>query len=458
MKLFKAIIKIFGADMKNRKVIVIGGGASGVSAIINLLNAGFKNITLIEAEEYLGGLAYSFLREGKFFHTGYHQILESDKPLLNLLKLVGMLDKITWKKCANVIYYNGKIYDLTKLKDFIRFPISLLSKFRFVYFMLICYTKKNWSDLEHVSADEWITRLAGKEVLEKLFSPLFDIKFGLKPNEVSATWVGSRLGAKEASCRFGCLPGKEWTHELFESSRKYLEGRGVIIKTNTRVNKILHDANKITGVVLHDNKILEADIVLSTMSPIVLNKLIELNDAELNKISYIDSISTIISTNKTAQDVYWLMLMSPREFSGGIFKLTDLNPTLGNNNEVILNFFTNVDHGSVLQKSDKELLTSYQNTYKRIYGEDLEINWYKINRIPYVSAKYIKGYKNPAVRTKFKGLYLTGNFMSYPSVTSTGTAIAAGTRSAEAIITDSNEAKATIQPTMEIYEHVNNNL
>lgn len=423
--------------MKSKKVVVIGGGASGISAIISLLDSGFNNITLIEAQEQLGGLAYSFLHEGKYFHTGYHQILESDKPLLSLLKLVGLLDKVTWKRCVNAVYFEGKTYDLTKLKDFFRFPLSILAKVRFIYFMLLCYSKKNWSKLENISAEEWITKIAGKEVLDKLFAPLFDIKFGLKPHEVSASWVGSRLGAREASCRFGCLLGQEWTHELFAKLHNYLESRGVTVLTNTKVTKILTQDSKVTGVEVNNN-IINADIVISSMSPIILKKMIELNDPILNKITYIDSISTIISTNQTAQDIYWLMLMKPRDFSGGIFKLTDLNPTLGNNGEVILNFFTNVNHGSITDKSDEELIASYKETYKKIYHEELHINWYKINRIPFVSAKYVKGYQNPSARTKVQGLYLTGNFMSYPSVTSTGTAIQAGRDTAKVIIADNS--------------------
>lgn len=421
--------------MKNKKVVIIGGGASGVSSALTLLDAGFTDITLIEGEERLGGLAYSFEHEGKFFHTGYHQILESDKPLLGLFKRLGLFEQISWKKCANVIYFNEKIYDLTKPMDFLRFPLSFFSKMRFVCFMLMCMLKKDWSTLDNVSAEHWIANIAGKEVLEKLFAPLFDIKFGLKPEEVSAAWVGSRLAAKEGSCRFGCILGKEWTHELFKQAHAYLEEKGVKLKLNTRVNKILTQDNNISGVETRSG-LIEADIVMSTMSPIILNKLIALNDPILDNITYIDSVSTIISTNQTAQDVYWLMLMRPREFSGGIFKLTDLNPQLGNNNEVILNFFTNIDHGSSLKMSDEELLTSYLTTYKKIYNEELHINWYKINRIPYVSAKYVKGYKNPDARTKIGGLYLTGNYMSYPSVTSTGTAIDAGHKSAQAIITD----------------------
>lgn len=424
--------------MQNKKVVIIGGGASGVGVSVELLNAGYTDITVIEGEENLGGLAYSFEHDGKFFHTGYHQILESDKPLLELFKLFNLYDRISWKKCANVIYFNGKVYDLTKLKGFLSFPLSIVSKLKFIYFMLICYTKKDWSSLHNESASEWITRLTGKEVLDKLFAPLFDIKFGLKPSEVSAAWVGSRLGAKEGSCRFGCIIGKEWTHEFFAAAKEYLINAGVCVNTNTKVIKIVTNDNKVSGIET-DSGFMDADIVVSTMSPIILNRLIELNDPQLDRITYIDSVSTIISTKQTIQDVYWLMIMSPREFSGGIFKLTDLNPELGNNQEVILNFFTNVDHGSALKYSDSELIQSYCDTYKKIYNEELKIDWYKINRIPYVSAKYIKGYKNPNIRTKVSGLYLTGNFMSYPSVTSTGTAIDAGNKTANVIIKDNDK-------------------
>jgi hypothetical protein len=80
------------------------------------------------------------------------------------------------------------------------------------------------------------------------------------------------------------------------------------------------------------------------------------------------------------------------------------------------------------------LLAIYKDEYKSIYKTNLNVSWYKINRIPFVSAKYIKGYKNPAIKTKIEGLYLCGNFMSYPSVTSTGTARQTGIDAAKVIV------------------------
>lgn len=39
----------------NKKIVVIGAGASGVAATTKLLGAGFRNIVLLEAEERIGG-------------------------------------------------------------------------------------------------------------------------------------------------------------------------------------------------------------------------------------------------------------------------------------------------------------------------------------------------------------------------------------------------------------------
>lgn len=39
----------------NKRVIVIGAGASGIAAATRLLFAGFKNVTVLEAENRLGG-------------------------------------------------------------------------------------------------------------------------------------------------------------------------------------------------------------------------------------------------------------------------------------------------------------------------------------------------------------------------------------------------------------------
>lgn len=41
--------------MQNARVIVVGAGISGISAAAKLIENGFKNVTVLEAEKRIGG-------------------------------------------------------------------------------------------------------------------------------------------------------------------------------------------------------------------------------------------------------------------------------------------------------------------------------------------------------------------------------------------------------------------
>jgi spermine oxidase len=44
------------ADTKNDvQILIIGAGAAGVSALSRLLESGYRNVTLLEAQDYMGG-------------------------------------------------------------------------------------------------------------------------------------------------------------------------------------------------------------------------------------------------------------------------------------------------------------------------------------------------------------------------------------------------------------------
>ncbi len=43
----------------NSPIVIIGGGVSGVAAANQLISSGFRNVTILEAENRLGGRIYS---------------------------------------------------------------------------------------------------------------------------------------------------------------------------------------------------------------------------------------------------------------------------------------------------------------------------------------------------------------------------------------------------------------
>ena len=90
-------------------------------------------------------------------------------------------------------------------------------------------------------------------------------------------------------------------------------------------------------------------------------------------------------------------------------------------------------------KSDDEILEAYLNDFKAIFGFDLDPFWFKQSRVPMYSPVTTRSYQNPPVRsTRFDNLYFAGNYRTFPSVVSTGTALASGLEAARALLRDRN--------------------
>jgi squalene-associated FAD-dependent desaturase len=75
----------------HRNVVVIGGGLAGISAAIELAEAGLQ-VTVLEARPWLGGATFSFARRGLTIDNGQHMFLRSCTAYRDLLAKLGMAD------------------------------------------------------------------------------------------------------------------------------------------------------------------------------------------------------------------------------------------------------------------------------------------------------------------------------------------------------------------------------
>jgi squalene-associated FAD-dependent desaturase len=74
--------------MSARRVVVVGGGLAGVSAALTLADAGAE-VTLLERRQRLGGLTWSFQRNGLSFDNGQHVFLRCCTAYLRFLDRIG---------------------------------------------------------------------------------------------------------------------------------------------------------------------------------------------------------------------------------------------------------------------------------------------------------------------------------------------------------------------------------
>jgi protoporphyrinogen oxidase len=343
-----------------------------------------------------------------------------------------------------------RAYDLARPGDFLRFPMSLTDKLRFARLMLRCFRKEDWSDWEDRNAAELVDQWAGPGVREALFEPLTDLKFRLPCNVVSAAWLGARLHYREGSAPLGYIPGTNWTKVLCEGLGNLLERAGVKTLLRRRIVSLPLHEGRLLGAELDDGERIEADLVINTL-PVEVYRRMAPHDSttELDAIRYTAVVSTILATHQRIEpDFYWMNLPTRNFNACGVFRLESLNPSIGAPGDACINFVTHLPDRKhpVYGHSDEELVAGCLDDFRRLFGFELDPFWTHLTRLPMYSPVFRRGYRNPPVKsTSFRNVYFAGNYRTFPSIASTGTALGSGVTAAAALISDNGGQSALPQ-------------
>jgi protoporphyrinogen oxidase len=413
---------------------------SGCSAAYALTRAGLR-VSLVERAPALGGLAGSFEREGHFYPLGYHHILHRDRTLLYFLERIGVLDQVCWRRIRMLFRVGGHLYDLANPVDFLRFPMPVVDKARFVLLMLRAYRKSDWNDWVDNSAQDLVDAWAGPRVRQALFEPLTQLKFELPCSEVSGAWLGARLHFREGAAALGYIPGANWTRVLCDGMTRLLHDSGTEVRLGASVARLHANSDHLREVELDSGERLPADLVVSSIPTETYLALAPDDDtARLQDIRYSALLSMVCASKKSVGlDFYWMNLADRDRAACGIFLLNSLNPTIGAPGDSCVNFVTHLNSRTrpFFTKSEDDILAAYLDDFRAVFGFDLDPFWVKLSRIPMYSPVVGQSYRNPSVRSaRFRNLYFAGNYRTFPSVLSTGTALASGLEAARALLRD----------------------
>ena len=229
--------------MPSRSIAVIGGGVLGMTLARRLRTSGHE-VTLMEAAAQLGGLAGSARHGPYLWDRFYHVTLLSDLNLRGLLDELGLGDRLEWRTTRTGFYVDGSLYSLSTSLEFALFPpLSLVDKARLAGTIMYASRLRDWKRLEEIPVGDWLERLSGKRVYERIWLPLLRAKLGDNYREASAAFIWAIIQRMYSARRsglkremFGYVDGGYAL--VLERLRGALEADGVEILTGHRVTAV----------------------------------------------------------------------------------------------------------------------------------------------------------------------------------------------------------------------------
>ncbi len=425
------------------KIGIIGAGFGGMAAAYDLQKAGHE-VIIFETADYVGGLASGFKEPywdwsvEKF----YHHWFQSDKSILGLIRELGWEDKVYFPRPYTVLLYNGRWYPFDSILKALLFPgLGFgLNKIRFGFVGLYLRLTNNWKALEKYTADEWMTRWAGRTVYEKMWRPLLIGKFGPHYKDVNMAWMWARLKAR--STRLGTFEGG--FQKFADMFAERLRDLGVEIRLGTQVKSIKQGLDK--ALVVEITKKESFDKVLVTTSPGLMAKLCpDLPGSYLKGLLELKSMGAVVmvlalNRQLSEQGYYWFNL--PKDAGYPMLALVEhtnfVGPEhFGGDHIVYAGDYLEAGH-EYFSMSDAQLLERFTPAFKR-FNPAFERDWVKkvwVFKTNYAQPVPLVDHSRniPQIETPIPGLYFASMSQVYPWDRGTNFAVEIGRRAAKLLM------------------------
>ncbi len=395
----------------------------GLSTAFHLLNAG-HTVEVLEAAPEAGGMCAHFDLAGTSIERFYHFICKADEPTFQLLRELGIADKLHWRETSMGNFTAGKLYPWGTPVALLKFDqISLLSRLRYGLFAFVSVRRNSWDAIETESAKSWILRWCGQEVYDKMWRPLFELKFFQFADDISAAWIWTRIrriGRSRKSMmqeELGYLEGGSET--LVDALTSAITARGGVVTTSAPAQKITTANGKVTGV---DTPLghRAADAVISTVPTPLLSGMIPDLPADwrarYDAINNIGVCCLVFKLKRSVTPHFWVNVSEPDIAIPGVIEFSNLRP-VGGETIVYVPYYMPTDHPK-FSWPDADLLAEALSYLKRINPAltDADVIAGYVARLRYAQPICEPGFaaKIPPVVTPIAGLQIADTCFYYP--------------------------------------------
>ncbi len=419
------------------KIAILGAGYGGMVAAWDLRKAG-HDVTIFEAANYAGGLASGFKEPHWDWSVEkfYHHWFQSDSEMLELIRELGLEDKVIFPRPLTVMLHKNKWYPFDSILNALLFPgLGFgLNKIRFGFVGLFLRITKNWQALEKVTAHEWMMKYAGKKVYEQMWQPLLIGKFASYYKDVNMAWLWARMHAR--TTRLGTFEGGfQKFADLFADK---LREKGVEIRLVTSIKSIKKD--QASGGLSVDGE--HFDKVLVTTSPSLMAKLCpELPESYLKGLLELKSMGAVVMTLSLKHSIskegyYWFNV--PKEEGYPFLALVEhtnfvSKEHFGGDHIVYAGDYLELGH-EYFEMTDEQLLERFIPAFEK-FNPEFKRDWVKkiwVHKTNYAQPVPLVGHsKNiPAIQTPIEGLYFASMSQVYPWDRGTNFAVEIGRKAA----------------------------
>ena len=281
-------------------VIIIGAGIGGLVCGCYLAKAGLK-VLIVEKENAVGGYCGSFKRNGFAFDIGVHYLGGIKNGCLGkILNELGIQRELAFNRFdpsdmivmpKHVVFIRSDVndtisgiiksfpYEKSNIKNFFKFILD--SDFVYIY-----------SKAKKLSFKKLLNTFFRDQKLKATLEILLG-NMGVSSNKASA--ISAILLFREFLSDSGWYP-KGGVHMFPDSLAKFFKSCNGEIKLSNKVQAILTNNSKATGVILEDGEKLRARVIVSNAdATLTFNKLLRIDSRERQKATELDKTPSIFA-------------------------------------------------------------------------------------------------------------------------------------------------------------------
>jgi protoporphyrinogen oxidase len=438
------------------RVAIVGGGMMGIVTALELAGQSRARITIFEKNAHLGGLSSPYTWEGITWDRFYHVVLSTDCDLLEFIRSIGLDGELFWRETKSGFYDKGKLVSMSSLKDFISFPfLSLWQKFRLGLGIVLSTRIRNTTKLDRIYVREWLTRLFGRRVYEKIWDPLLRSKLGAWREKTSAAFISATInrlyGARQGSAkveRMGHVRGGY--NRIIQQAKQRLESAGVKLLLDQEVAQVeaVGSASGQEIVLRTPSEEHHFDrVVLTLPTPEILRVTGHLDHRyweTLSDVSYLGVICVLLILKRSLSPYYVINLLDRSLPFTGIVEATNIvSPAdVEGSHLIYLPKYVTADD-ELWEAEDPQVLELFIDGLQRVFPDVMKKDilhtavFRERHVQPLQEVDWLK--RSVGFRTPVKGLYVVNTSMIYNSTLNNNAVVRLAANAVKELVSNERE-------------------